>query len=72
VLFKQRCPRTGVINLYSTSEPLLAAGSIVERAPLHYVWHCHVADGYCGAARDAGLAEAHLRRAISQGAPKPS
>jgi hypothetical protein len=73
VLFKQRCPRTGVINLYSSSEPLLAAGSIVETAPLRYVWHCHVADEYCGAARDAALAEARLRRAIARGrAPPPA
>ena len=65
MLFKQRCPHTGVVNFYSSTEPLLAAGSIVEWAPFHYVWHCHIADDHCGAARDAALAEAELRRAIS-------
>jgi len=34
VLRKQRCPRTGVVNFFTSSEPLLAAGSIVEAARL--------------------------------------
>jgi hypothetical protein len=65
VLFKRRCPHTGVVNFYASTEPLLAAGSIVAWAPSHYVWHCHIADDHCGAARDAALAEAELRRVIS-------
>jgi hypothetical protein len=64
VLFKQRCPHTGVVNFFTSTEPLLAAGSIVEWAPSHYVWHCHIADEHRGAARDAALAEAELRRAL--------
>jgi hypothetical protein len=66
VLFKQRCPHTGVVNFFTSSEPLLAAGSIVKRAPLHYVWHCHLGDALSGEAADAALAEARLRQAIAQ------
>jgi hypothetical protein len=65
VLFKERCPHTGVVNFYKSTKPLLAAGSIIEWAPSHCVWHCHIADDRCGAAREAALAEAELRRAIS-------
>lgn len=66
VLRKQRCPRTGVVNFFTSSEPLLAAGSIVEAAPLHYVWRCHLGDELSGVAADAALAEARLRQAIAR------
>jgi hypothetical protein len=38
MLLKRRCERTGVINFFSDREPLLAAGSIVQIAPTHYIW----------------------------------
>jgi hypothetical protein len=66
VVFKQRCRHTGVVNFFTAADPLLAAGSIVERAPSRFVWHCHLGDARCGAAGDAALAEAELRRAIAQ------
>jgi hypothetical protein len=70
VVFKQRCRHTGVVNFFTAADPLLAAGSIVERAPSRFVWHCHLDDARCGAAGDAALAEAELRRAIAQKDPQ--
>jgi hypothetical protein len=68
-LFKQRCPHTGVVNFFTAADPLLAAGSIVERGSSRFVWHCHLDDEHSGAAGDAARAEAELRWAIAQGCP---
>ena len=72
MLLKRRCERTGVINFFSDSEPLLAAGSIVQVAPTHFVWRSHVDDSRVGIARYLPVAEAHLLRALGPGHDHPS
>ncbi len=64
MLFKRRCDRTGVINFFSDAELFLAAGSIVQIAPSHFVWRSHVDDARLGVARYLPVAEAHLYRAL--------
>jgi len=64
MLFKRRCDRTGVINFFSDTEPFLAAGSIVQISPSHFVWRSHVHDDRLGVARYLAVAEAHLYRAL--------
>jgi hypothetical protein len=67
MLIKRRCERTGVINFFSDTEPLLAAGSIVEIAPSQFVWRSHLDDSRVGIARYLPVAEAHLYRALGSG-----
>jgi hypothetical protein len=64
MLFKRCCDRTGVVNFFSDTEPFLAAGSIVQIAPSHFVWHSHLDDRRKGVARYLPVAEAHLYRAL--------
>ena len=61
---RRRCPRTGVINVYTEEEPRLACGSIVEVAPSGYVWLAHINEERRGLARYLPVAEAHLYRAL--------
>jgi hypothetical protein len=71
MLLKRRCERTGVINFFSDTEPLLAAGSIVQVASSRYVWRSHVQDDRVGIARYLPVAEAHLYRALGFGRDQP-
>ena len=64
MLKKQRCQRTGIINFFSDTDPLLAAGSIVEIGPSQFVWRSHLDDSRVGLARYLPIAEAHLYRAL--------
>jgi hypothetical protein len=64
MLIRRRCPRTGIINVYTEEEPRLACGSIVEMAPSEFVWLSHVNDEHRGLARHLPVAEAHLYRAL--------
>jgi hypothetical protein len=64
MMLRQRCPRTGVINLFTEADPLLAVGSIVEVGPSQFVWRSHIDDCQAGIARHLPVAEAHLHRAL--------
>jgi hypothetical protein len=41
-MLRQRCPRTGVINVFTDADPLLAIGSIVQIGQSKYVWRSHI------------------------------
>jgi hypothetical protein len=71
MLLKRRCERTGVINFFSASDPLLAAGSIIQVAPRHFIWRSHIDDSRAGIARYLPVAEAHLYRALCSGRDHP-
>ena len=61
---KQRCPYTGVVNLFSDVDPWIAVGSIVQTGHAMYVWRSHVDGDIHGIARFLPVAEAHLCRAL--------
>jgi hypothetical protein len=66
LLWKSRCPHTGVVNFFTQADPLLSVGSVAEAgAPVRYVWRCYVGEEACGLTADMSLAEALLRRAIA-------
>jgi hypothetical protein len=71
MLQKRRCERTGVINFFADSEPLLAAGSIVQIAASQFVWRSHVDDSRVGIAEHLPVAEAHLCGALGAGPSAP-
>jgi hypothetical protein len=64
MLFKLRCPHTGVINFFSDTDPAMAVGSITEIAPFQFVWRSYL-ERVDGSASRLALAEAHLTRALS-------
>jgi hypothetical protein len=61
---RRRCPRTGVINVYTEEDQGLACGSIVQVAPSDFVWLTHVDELRRGRTRHLPVAEAHLYRAL--------
>lgn len=65
MISKHRCPHTGVVNFFVSSDPLLAVGSISQvAAPAQYAWRCYLDEEASGVASNAKLAEAKLTRAI--------
>jgi len=41
MLSKRRCPHTGVVNFFFTSDPYLAVGSVVKGERSGYLWRCY-------------------------------
>jgi hypothetical protein len=67
MISKRRCPHTGVVNFFIAAEPLIAVGSVSERAaPAHYDWHCYLDVPINGTAPDMAMAEAELKEAIAR------
>jgi hypothetical protein len=64
MLYKTRCEHTGIVNFFTREDPLISAGSIVEKAPGRFVWRCHVGEDLRGTAQDAGVAEAKLEEVV--------
>ena len=67
---KRRCPYTGVLNLFSESDPHLALGSVVRAGTKGgYLWRCYAsAEPLHGLASDARTAEMRLVRQIEKAA----
>jgi hypothetical protein len=66
VLYKRRCPHTGIINYFTAANPYMAVGSVSEtEAPARFAWRCYIEDEAGGLTSDMSIAEAHLRRAIA-------
>jgi hypothetical protein len=66
VISKRHCPYTGVVNFFTTADPLIAVGSVSEAGEAHqYAWRCYLDDPVAGTAPDMTIAEAQLRRAIA-------
>jgi hypothetical protein len=66
MISKRYCPHTGVVNFFIAADPLIAVGSVSERAaPRHYDWHCYLDDPINGTAPDMTIAEAELKEAIA-------
>jgi hypothetical protein len=63
MLFKLRCPHTGVINFFSDTDPAMAVGSITQITPSQFVWRSYL-ERVDGSARRLVLAEARLNRAL--------
>jgi hypothetical protein len=64
MFIRRRCPRTGVINIFTDEDQRLACGSIVQVAPSDFVWLTHIDEVRRGCARHLPVAEAHLYRAL--------
>jgi hypothetical protein len=70
MLSKQRCPYTGIVNYFTSTDPLLSVGSIVkageQRLEYHWRWY-DAAERIAGIAADMQTAEerlkSHYRRA---------
>lgn len=58
MLSSKRCQHTGVINVFETSEPHIAVGSVmVDDKSGTYRWHCHFGPAIAsGRARDIAAA----------------
>jgi hypothetical protein len=41
MLSKRRCPHTGVINFFFTTDPHLAVGSVIKGDQAGYHWRCY-------------------------------
>ena len=41
MLSKRRCPHTGVVNYFFTTEPHLAVASVIKGAQAGYLWRCY-------------------------------
>jgi hypothetical protein len=72
MLSKRRCPHTGVVNFFFTSDPHLAVGSIVKGERSGYLWHCYTDPcEAAGSVRDMRTAERRVaklcRRAATTG-----
>ena len=65
MISKKHCPRTGVVNVFASSDPLMAVGSVSKATKsAQYDWRCYLDDPVAGSAPDVAIAEAYLRRAI--------
>lgn len=72
MLWKRRCPYTGITNFFTDADPLLAVGSVSETGhSRRYAWRCYIEDETSGVAPDISIAEAHLRLAIADRASAP-
>lgn len=60
MLSKRRCPHTGVVNFFLTSDPHLAVGSIVKVEGTGYLWRCYT-DPFAGVGSEADLKTAEQR-----------
>jgi hypothetical protein len=66
VLYKRRCPHTGITNYFTAANPYIAVGSVSESdMPARFAWRCYIEDEAGGLTSDISMAEAHLRRAIA-------
>lgn len=41
MLSKRRCPHTGVLNFFYTTDPHLAVGSVIKAGQSGYLWRCY-------------------------------
>ena len=41
MLSKRRCPHTGVVNFFFTSDPHMAVGSVIKAGQSGYLWRCY-------------------------------
>jgi hypothetical protein len=55
----KRCPHTGIVNLFDTTDPHIAIGSIARSVgPANYLWRCYAqGDARSGIAVDLKAAE---------------
>ena len=66
MLIKRRCPHTGVINIFSRSEPHMAVGSIVSGDDHQITWR-YYAEPYVRAGHTEDMREAeNVVRKISR------
>ena len=73
MLTSRRCPHTGIVNYYNTTDPFLSVGSVQRQPVAGAAWRCYIADHPAsGAASDVTTAErqlkAHVRTAERQSA----
>lgn len=67
MLSKQRCPHTGIVNYFATSEPFFAVGSITAAKPRSGEYHWRVYDAakiVSGIAKDMRSAEQRLEQEL--------
>jgi hypothetical protein len=69
MLSKRRCPHTGVVNFFFSTDPHMAVGSVVKAAQSGYLWRCY-ADPYAasGAVADMNTAEHRVTELCRQAA----
>ena len=60
MLSKRRCPHTGVVNYFFTTEPHLAVASVIKGAQAGYLWRCY-ADPCEAGGREDDLTTAERR-----------
>lgn len=66
MLSKQRCPHTGIVNFFTTTDPFVSVGSIMKQGDRKavYCWRWYnAAKTVSGIATDMRSAEERLRRA---------